>query len=403
MSDTLQAIEWLNRPSGRSCRLMLDSGRAMPPSDSTRLLMNEMAIRPGESVLDLGAGSGAVGLAALLLGAGEVWFTEIDPDCEALIKANVQRLRDDTGIEAPVHITIGNLFAPVNAQRFDHILVNPPSVPSPDESLAPAYRSGPEGRRFHDAIQSLAAYSLRDGGRLSFVQGSLSNRPRSLERLQALGYACRVSESIRRPLRPHYPRDWLQALASRGEAELLQVAGQWHETRCVIEASLPRAARTGVMQRLEQAGVPVRRLPHLNEARTVAMAAQERGVPEHEMIKCILLKDRRERFVLACLAGDADLDPQRVREVLPEFSRLSFSSPDEITRVTGHVLGSVAPISLVESIPVVLDADLAARSRVNISSGDPRLGLELDLSALLQVLGPVARFAPIRKASPTAA
>jgi Cys-tRNA(Pro)/Cys-tRNA(Cys) deacylase len=403
MTAGLQTLEWVHRPSGRSCRLVLQTGSAMPPSDSTRLLLEHMVIRPGESVLDLGAGSGAIGLAALLLGAGAVWWSEIDPDCEALIHANLQRLQAETGIHAPAQVTIGNLFTPINDQRFDHILVNPPSVPSPDDSLAPAYRSGPDGRLFHDAIQALAGYSLNDGGRLSFVQGSLSNRPLSIARLQAQGYVCRESESICRPIRSHYPLAWLQTLAARGEAELILQGDQWHESRWVVEATLPQAARTGVMQRLETAGVSVRRLPHLREARTVAMAAEERGVPEHEMIKCILLKDRRERFVLACLAGNAELDPQRVREVWPEFSRLSFSSPQEITQMTGHVLGSVAPISLRESVPVVLDADLATRSRVNISAGDPRLGLELALVDLLRVLGPEARFGPIRKAPATPA
>ena len=101
--------------------------------------------------------------------------------------------------------------------------------------------------------------------------------------------------------------------------------------------------------------------------------------------------------MLACLAGNADLDTQKVRLAIPEFSRLSFSTPDEITRVTGHVLGSVAPLSLRETIPVVLDQGLRHLEQVNISSGDPRLGLELPLAQLLHLLGPVARFAPIRK------
>lgn len=401
MTD-LQTLNWLHRPTGRELTLTLDWQEVMPASDSTRLLLTHMKIRPGESVLDLGAGNGVIGCAALLLGAGRVTFTDIDPVCEPLIRANLARLHAQTGRAPAAEVVLGNLFSPLQGKRFDHILVNPPSIPSPDEGLPLAYRSGPSGRLFHDAIQALAGYHLTDGGRLTFVQGSLSNRTLSLSRLQALHYALDVSEPVALPLRAHHPLDWLRELAARGEAELIHEQGVWHETRCVIQATLERAAATGVMRVLSAQGVAFRLLPHLREAPTVALAAAERGVPEHEMIKCILLKDRQSRFVLACLAGDADLDTQKVRSAMPELSRLSFSTPDDITRVTGHVLGSVAPMSLREAIPVVLDRDLQRLERVNISSGDPRLGLELRLADLLRVLGPVAQFAPIRKEAPPA-
>ncbi|MFZ9407678.1 MAG: YbaK/EbsC family protein [Burkholderiaceae bacterium] len=369
----------------------------MAPSDSTRLMLAHMDIRAGESVFDLGAGNGVLGFAALLLGAGRVCFSDIDPDCVSLIRSNQGRFVAQTGLDAAIELYQGSLFAPLGDQRFDHILVNPPSIPSPDDSLPLAYRSGPEGRLFHDAIQALAGYYLKDGGRLSFVQGSLSNRPRSLSALKTLGYRVVASEPIPLPLRPHHPLAWLQALAARGEAELLHDEHGWYETRCVIQATLEREAHTGVMARLAAKGVQVRRLPHLRAAPTVALAAAERGVPEHEMIKCILLKDRQERFVLACLAGNAELDTQKVREAWPDLTRLSFSSPQEITRVTGHTLGSVAPLSLVESIPVVFDSGLQGLPRVNISSGDPRLGLELALADLIGLLGNAVRFALIRK------
>jgi len=402
MTD-LRTLNWVHRPTGQPLNLTLDWRGAMPPSDSTHLLLTHMKIRPGESVLDLGAGNGAIGCAALLLGAQRVTFTDIDPACVPLIRANLARVQEQIGREAQAEVVLGSLFSPVGGERFDHILVNPPSIPSPDDGLPLPYRSGPSGRLFHDAIQALAGYYLTEGGRLTFVQGSLSNRPRSLKQLQALSYQLEVSDPVTLPLRAHHPLEWLRDLAGRGEAELIHHEGAWHETRCVIAATLQRTAATGVMQLLSDQGVSFRLLPHLREAPTVALAAAERGVAEHEMIKCILLKDRQARFVLACLAGNADLDTQKVRSALPELSRLSFSTPDDITRVTGHVLGSVAPMSLREAIPVVLDQDLQRLERVNISSGDSRLGLELQLPDLLRVLGSVARFAPIRKEAATAA
>jgi release factor glutamine methyltransferase len=402
----LQTLRWFHQPSGRELSLRLDWQGAMLPSDSTLLLLAHMNIRPGESVLDLGAGNGVLGFAALLLGAGQVCFSDIDPDCIRLIQHNQVHFEQQTGLAGKGQVCQGSLFSPLGEQRFDHILVNPPSIPSPDDHLPElplAYRSGPDGRLFHDAIQALAGFYLNDGGRLSFVQGSLSNKSKSEATLLAQDYQMESTESIRLPLKPHHPLPWLQLLASKGEAELLHEEGVWYETRCVIQATLAQAAKTGVMARLAAHEIPVRRLPHLRAAPTVALAAAERGVPEHEMIKCILLKDRQKRFVLACLAGHAELDAQQVRTAWPELSRLSFSSPQEITQITGHFLGSVAPISLVESIPVVFDTELQSLQKVNISAGDPRLGLELALSDLLGLLGDAVRFAPIRKESASGA
>ena len=115
------------------------------------------------------------------------------------------------------------------------------------------------------------------------------------------------------------------------------------------------------------------------------------------MVKCILLKDKKNKFVLACLTGESELDVQRVREYVQDYGRLSFASPEEITLITGYELGSVAPFSLNETIPVIIDTAIEEVGTVNISSGDPRLGLELSKADLLKCLEKPAAIGCIRK------
>ena len=69
------------------------------------------------------------------------------------------------------------------------------------------------------------------------------------------------------------------------------------------------------------------------------------------------------------------------------MTRLSFASREEINAVTGYEFGSVAPFSLRDPIPLVLDEGISERQRVNISAGDPRLGLELERFELVRLLG----------------
>jgi Cys-tRNA(Pro)/Cys-tRNA(Cys) deacylase len=154
------------------------------------------------------------------------------------------------------------------------------------------------------------------------------------------------------------------------------------------------AIRTHVLTVFDEQGIPYRLLPHSEPVFTVEAAARQRGVAKEEMVKSILLRDRDERYVLACVTGDRRVDPKRVRDALPgDWRRLHFASPDEILAVTGCPMGAVAPVGLPEDVPVLFDEAIVACARVSISSGDPLLGLELDPQDLLRVTG--ARLVPI--------
>ena len=396
---TCTPYSFTNRPSGRTLTINLMSNGLMPPSFSTKILIENMQINPHETVLDLGAGTGIIGIAAHMLGAETVTLADIVDDANQVMQVNVARNNANTqGFE---YLT-GDLYCPLGRRRFDHIIANPPSIPSTDDSLPLPYRSGPDGRFLHDPIQSLARYYLKANGRLTIVHGSLANLELSLANLEKLGFQLNVAGPFENPFSDFFPIDHIKALSASGHAKLFVRDGTFYENRYVITATRKVAYSSPVMQILDDAAVQFRMLPHKRIALTVALAAAERKVPEDEMIKCILLRDKSAQFVLAALPGNADLDVQQVRCCVPGFSRLSFASPEEITRITGYTLGSVSPFSLVELVPVVLDqaiGTLAATGRnVNISSGDPLLGLELAAQELIDLLGERAHIGDISKA-----
>ena len=148
---------------------------------------------------------------------------------------------------------------------------------------------------------------------------------------------------------------------------------------------------TKITQLLDLQNIPYRVLPHSEPVLTVEMASAQRGVVLEEMVKSILLRERKKhRFVMACVSGDSRLDPQAVRTHLPEaWKRLSFASAEEITAQTGYMKGSVAPLCLPDRIPVVFDEAIPRCTKVNISSGDPMAGLELATSDLIRLSNPI--------------
>ncbi|MDP1707056.1 MAG: HemK/PrmC family methyltransferase, partial [bacterium] len=82
----------------------------------------------GLKFLDLCAGSGAIGCAALSrLPDAQVYFGEIDPAHKTTIIKNIRENKLD---ESRATIRIGDLFEPFDDIKFDIIAANPPYVPA---------------------------------------------------------------------------------------------------------------------------------------------------------------------------------------------------------------------------------------------------------------------------------
>lgn len=102
-------------------------------------------------ILDLCAGSGAIGCAALArLPNAQVYFGEIDSTHEATILKNIRENHLDA---SRADVRIGNLFGPFGDMQFDIIAINPPYIPS-DRVL-------PAGVADYEPAQAL--YSGTDG------------------------------------------------------------------------------------------------------------------------------------------------------------------------------------------------------------------------------------------------
>ncbi len=132
-------------------------------------------LSPGVRVLDLCAGSGAVGCAILKqVPDARVSFGEIDPAHGETIAKNIRENEIDA---SRADIRIGDLFAPfadVPPSTFDVIAANPPYIPSMralDDSVAKyepalALRGGVDGLELVRRIASDAPRWLTEGGAL---------------------------------------------------------------------------------------------------------------------------------------------------------------------------------------------------------------------------------------------
>ena len=84
--------EWIDLPESKRLPLRLDPGlifgTGSHPTTKMCLSMLEQTVTSGEKVLDLGCGSGILGIGALILGAGSCLGVDIDPKAPDVACAN---------------------------------------------------------------------------------------------------------------------------------------------------------------------------------------------------------------------------------------------------------------------------------------------------------------------------
>ncbi len=115
-----------------------------------------------QSHLDLCTGSGIQALVARRY-ADEVIGVDRNPRALRFARFNAEL----NGLDG-ISFRLGDLYQPVEGERFETITANPPFVPSPVESLA--FRDGgADGERILRRIVAEASQHLTEGGRLSIV------------------------------------------------------------------------------------------------------------------------------------------------------------------------------------------------------------------------------------------
>ena len=103
----------------------LDPGRALGtgshPTTSLCLKLMEENIKEGDSVIDVGTGSGILMIAADRLGASEVYGTDID---ELAVESAKENLELNGISEDRAKVYLGNLVSVVNGKKFDVVVAN---------------------------------------------------------------------------------------------------------------------------------------------------------------------------------------------------------------------------------------------------------------------------------------
>jgi release factor glutamine methyltransferase len=169
------------------------------PAEDTFLFIENLEVRNGDWVLDVGTGCGLLGILAAKK-AYNVIAIDLNPHAIRCAKMNAKL----NGMQGKMHFIQASLFATFNPRTtFDLILFNAPYLPSEEgeeESwIGRSWAGGPCGREVVDSFISRAPMHLRPRGRILLMQSTLTGLEETLEKFGQEGLLASVKAERKLP------------------------------------------------------------------------------------------------------------------------------------------------------------------------------------------------------------
>src|SRR5207244_8337371 len=123
MSSNLSEIEW----KGRTGPFWLSLGPGVfSPTSTSRTLADALEITPGDTVIDVGCGSGVLAFVAAKLGAAKIYGVDLSHRAVEAARDNAKRL----GLEHRCEFRQGDLLEPVKDVRATVLIGDVSGIPA---------------------------------------------------------------------------------------------------------------------------------------------------------------------------------------------------------------------------------------------------------------------------------
>ncbi len=139
---------------------------------------------------------------------------------------------------------------------------------------------------------------------------------------------------------------------------------------------------------LEKLNAPHRVFEHKKPFKSMEEAAAERGQNIMQLVRSILFRVGKDEFMMVMVAGPGQLSWQALRAYLGQ-SRMTMATKDEVLRVTGYVIGTVAPFGLPQPIRLLADKNIFDYDEVSFGSGKRGTAIIMQTADFKKALGDV--------------
>jgi Cys-tRNA(Pro) deacylase len=142
-------------------------------------------------------------------------------------------------------------------------------------------------------------------------------------------------------------------------------------------------SRDRVVAALEEAGLSHRVIEH-GPVRSLAEAAQARGVEPADVIKTLVVRRGDDDYLFVLVPGDRTISWPKLRALLG-VTRMSMPDAAAAKEATGYERGTITPFGSLRPWPVVADERVAGR-QVTLGGGEHGVAVLVDADAAVLAL-----------------
>lgn len=164
--------------------------------------------------------------------------------------------------------------------------------------------------------------------------------------------------------------------------------------------SQSRAPVTPAVRMLREQGVVFTDHLYAYEERGgTAVSARELGVPEHAVVKTLVMEDERRNPLLVLMHGDRKVSTQRLARELG-VKDVRPCDPAVANRHTGYLVGGTSPFGTRRAMPVYMERTILDLERIYVNGGKRGYLVGLNPSEAARVLSPVLVEVGVKESAP---
>ena len=127
-----------------------------------------------------------------------------------------------------------------------------------------------------------------------------------------------------------------------------------------------------------------------------AVSSRELGVPEHVVIKTLVMEDDEKRPLIVLMHGDREVSTKNLARQI-DRKTVSPCTPDVAQKHTGYMVGGTSPFGTRKAMPVFLERTIADLDRIYVNGGRRGFLISLAPADLIRALTPTLVDASMSK------
>jgi Cys-tRNA(Pro) deacylase len=111
------------------------------------------------------------------------------------------------------------------------------------------------------------------------------------------------------------------------------------------------------------------------------------GVPEHQIIKTLVMENERAEPLIVLMHGDRKVSTKELARQAG-MKRIAPCKPEVATRHSGYLIGGTSPFGTRKRMPVFLERSVLALPRIYINGGRRGYLVGMEAAELVRLLSP---------------